>query len=170
RDSGYQMVRVPYAGDHVAMYVILPDSGDTGVLERRFAEHGWPASLGARANRSVHLVLPKLHVEQETDLLPLLRKPGAGIALDCKRADFRGLAIDRAGRPPRELCIGKALQKVFIDVDEEGTEAAAVTGIGMVTTTAVIVPTEFIVDRPFFILVRDEVTGADLFVGTIRHP
>ena len=170
RDSGYQMVRIPYAGDHVAMYVILPDSGDNGMIERRFAEHGWPASLTARANREVHLVLPKLHIEQETDLLPILDQLGAGIALDCERADFTNMAVDRNGRPPRRLCIGKALQKVYLDVDEQGTEAAAVTGIGMVTTTALRITTEFVVDRPFIILLRDETTGADLFVGSIRHP
>lgn len=170
RDSGYQMVRIPYTGDHVAMYVILPDTGKVRILERRFAERGWPASLSAPASREVHLVLPRLHVEQETDLLPIIAQLGAGVALDCKRADFRGVAIDRAGHPPRQLCIGTAIQKVYLDVDEEGTEAAAITGIGMVTTTAARLPVDFVVDRPFFILLRDESTGADLFVGSIRHP
>ena len=170
RDSGYQMLRIPYAGDHVAMYVILPDSGDKGMIERKFAERGWPASLTARTTREVHLVLPKLHIETETDLLPSLARLGAGIALDCDHADFTNMAVDRNGQPPRQLCIGKALQKVYLDVDEQGTEAAAVTGIGMVTTTALRLTTEFVVDRPFIILLRDETTGADLFVGSIRHP
>ncbi len=170
RDSGYQMVRLPYNGDHVAMYVILPDSGDNRRIELRFAESGWPASLTARANREVHLVLPKLHVEQATDLVPLLRRLGAGVATNCRQADFSTMAVDKTGRPPQQLCIGKALQKVYLDVDEEGTEAAAVTGIGMITTTALRLTTEFVVDRPFIILLRDETTGADLFVGTIRHP
>jgi serine protease inhibitor len=170
RDSGYQMVRLPYKGDHVAMYVILPDSGDNGRIERRFAQHGWPASLAGSTSREVHVVLPKLHAEQETNLLPLIRQLGAGIAVDCKRADFSNMALDRAGHAPRELCIGQALQKVYLDVDEEGTEAAAVTGIGMATTTALRQTTEFVVDRPFIILIRDETTGADLFVGSIQHP
>jgi serine protease inhibitor len=170
RDSGYQMVRLPYSGDHVAMYVILPDSGDNGRIERSFAERGWPASLAAGASREIHLVLPKLHIEQETDLLPLLDQLGAGVATSCKRADFSGMAVDRTGQPPRQLCIGKALQKVYLDVDERGTEAAAVTGIGMATTTALRMTTEFVVERPFIILLRDETTGADLFAGNIRHP
>jgi serine protease inhibitor len=170
RDSGYQMVRLPYNGDRVAMYVILPDSGDRGRIEQKFAERGWPASLPANARREVHLVLPKLHVEQETDLLPLVRQLGAAISTDCERADFSDMAVDRTGRALRQLCIGKAVQKVYLDVDEEGTEAAAVTGIGMVTATALQRTTEFVVDRPFIILIRDESTGADLFAGSIRHP
>ena len=170
RDSGYQMVRLPYNGDHVVMYVILPDSGDHGNIERKFAERGWPASLTGNANRQIHLVLPKLHIEQETNLLPLIAQLGAGIAANCDHADFSRMAVDRTGRAPRQLCIGKALQKVYLDVDEQGTEAAAVTGIGMVTATSVSRTTEFVVDRPFIILLRDETTGADLFVGSIRHP
>lgn len=170
RDSGYQMVRLPYKGDHVAMYVILPDSTGTGQLLQRFTRSGWPAPLSARANRDVHVVLPRLHIERELDLLPVLKQLGSGIATDCKRADFSSMAVDRQGRPPRQLCIGKAVQKVYLDVDEQGTEAAAVTGIGMVTTTALRLTTEFVVDRPFILLIRDESTGADLFVGSIEHP
>jgi serpin B len=170
RDSGYTMVRLPYRGDRVAMYVILPDSGDDGRVMARFARQGWPASLSSRDNGRVHIVLPKLHVEQTVDLKPLLTAIGAGIAFRCDQADFRDMATDRQGRPLRELCIGKATQSVYLDVDEEGTEAAAVTGIGMVTPTSVQMATEFIVDRPFMIVLRDETTGADLFAGSIAHP
>jgi len=170
RGAGYQIVRLPYNGDHVAMYVILPDSGDSAKVERSFAEHGWPALPITGAYREVHLVLPRLHVEQKTELVPLLQQLGAGVAANCRLADFSNMAVDRTGRPPRQLCIGKALQKVYLDVDEEGTEAAAVTGVGMVTTTALRLTTEFVVDRPFILLLRDETTGADLFVGSIRHP
>jgi serpin B len=121
-------------------------------------------------SRAVHLVLPRFHAELSIDLMPGLQALGAGIALDCDRADFTGMASVRVG--PREpLCIGRALQKVYIDVDEEGTEAAAVTGIGMVTTTsAPPPPIEFVVDRPFLFILRDEITGADLFIGRIARP
>jgi serine protease inhibitor len=170
RDNGYQMVRLPYKGDRTAMYVILPDSGGVGPLLSRFARQGWPASLTARDNRRVHLVLPRLHVEHTLDLQPVLNGIGAGIAFDCDRADFRDLATDNHGNAMAKLCIGKASQSVYLDVDEEGTEAAAVTGLGMVTTTAVQLPVEFVVDRPFIMVLRDDTTGADLFAGSIVHP
>jgi hypothetical protein len=110
RDNGYQMVRLPYKGDRTAMYVILPDSGGVGPLLSRFARQGWPASLTARDNRRVHLVLPRLHVEHTLDLQPVLNGIGAGIAFDCDRADFRDLATDNHGKAMAKLCIGKASQ------------------------------------------------------------
>jgi len=171
REENFQVARLPYRGNRAALYVILPDSGlPVGTLERQFATRGWPQSFGERDVRRVHLVLPKLHVEQTIDLDSLLKKLGGGIAQDCRRADFSNMAMLRAGDGNR-LCIGKALQKVYLDVDEEGTEAAAVTGLVLaVPTSAPPPPIEFVVDRPFLFVLRDEVTGADLFVGSIRRP
>lgn len=169
RESGYQMLRIPYGGGLVSMYVILPDSNNIAALEASFAQSGWPRTNANRQNRPVDLVLPKLHVEQELDLIPSLRRLGAGIAFDCNRADFRDLAVARNGREI-PLCIGKVVQKVYLDVNEEGTQAAAVTGIGVVTTTAIEAPVKFVVDRPFLIVIRDDKSGADLFVGSIMHP
>jgi serpin B len=170
RESGYQMVSLPYEGGHVAMYVILPDSSDATALASRFAAHGFPVNLSAPSARLVNLTLPRLHVEQKIDLGPLLERLGAGIAFDCRRADFGDMALDTSGQPYHPLCIGKATQNVYFDVDEKGTEAAAVTGIGMVTATAAQIPIDFVVDRPFLLVLRDESTGANLFVASIRHP
>lgn len=169
-NDGYRMVRLPYAGDRIAMYIILPDSGNGGKLESRFAENGWPVTLTERNNRTIHLVLPRVHAEQEIDLQPLVTRLGAGAAFDCRRANFNRMTATAADTPARPVCIGKALQKVYLDIDEEGTEAAAASGIGMVSPTAAHIPTDFIVDRPFLIVLRDEVTGANLFVGSIRNP
>jgi len=62
------------------------------------------------------------------------------------------------------------MQSVYLDVDEEGTEAAAVTGLSVVATAIGPPPIEFIVDRPFVFILRDEQTSTDLFAGAIRHP
>src|SRR5688500_10209650 len=89
RGADYQMVRLPYNGERAAMYVILPDSGtSTTALARRFAGGQRPPSLTPRDMQLVHLELPKLHVEQTLDLVPVLVRLGAGIAIDCQRADF----------------------------------------------------------------------------------
>ena len=96
-------------------------------------------------------------------------KLGAETAFICKRADFSGMAVANSLRPT-PLCIGRVLQKVYIDLDEEGTEAAAVTGVSVVATSAPPPPIDFVVDRPFLFVLRDETTGSDLFVGRIAHP
>jgi serpin B len=160
------MIRLPYRGGRFAMYVVLPDSGvDAGAIEQEFVARGTPVSLVQKDFREVHVVLPRLHVEQSHDLQPALKSLGMRRAFDCDEADFRGIS------DVEPLCIAKATQFVYLTVDEEGTEAAAVTGLAAVTLTALgPPPTQFIVDRPFMLLLRDEQTGADLFVGTIRHP
>ncbi|HEX3157498.1 MAG TPA: serpin family protein, partial [Gemmatimonadaceae bacterium] len=175
REPGYQMVRLPYRGGRVALYVILPDSGaaDSGVADallQRFAEHGWPQSLGAAQMRDVHLMLPKLRAELTLDLRPLLVALGAGVALDCQRADFADLAVEREADRPVALCVGRAVQRVYLDLDEEGTEAAAITGLGMTNSSYPPPPIPFLVDRPFLFVLRDESSGADLFVGRIQRP
>ena len=103
--------------------------------------------------------------------MPALKSLGIRSAFDCDYADFYGIARERVGGLPAPLCIAKASQSVYLDVDEEGTEAAAVTGLPEVTVVSLPPPPiQFIVDRPFLFLLRDEQTGADLFVGTIRRP
>ncbi|HEX4682585.1 MAG TPA: serpin family protein [Gemmatimonadaceae bacterium] len=172
RGTGYQMIRLPYRGGRFSMYVMLPDSGTpVGNVEREFAEHGLPASLiGRGLFRDVHVVLPRLHLSSSYDLTPMLDSLGMHQALDCHIADFQGIAIPRHSEQPDPLCISKVSQNVRLDVDEKGAEAAAITGINAVVVSLGPPPIEFIVDRPYLFMIRDEATGKNLFVGTIRHP
>ena len=141
-------------------------------LVQQFAAKGWPTELAKGAERDVRLVLPKFHVEASVDLRKPLETLGGAIAFDPRRADFRGLAVARSnGAPPLLLlCIDEAGQKVYIDVSEEGTEAAAVTGMTVVVSSAPPPPVNFGVDRPFLFVLRDEESGNDLFVGRIGRP
>ncbi len=172
RDSGFQSIRLPYRTGKVAMYVVLPDPGVTfDAVARRLASGRLAPSTSRFDAQRVHVVLPRFHSELTTDLGDPLVKLGLRIAFDCDSADFGGMARSTIPSRPMPLCIGGAVQKVYIDVDEEGTEAAAVTGIMMVTaTSAPPPPIEFIVDRPFLFVLRDEMTGTDLFVGRIARP
>jgi len=172
RDSGYQSVRLPYRTGKVAMYIVLPDSGVSfDAVTRRLAAGHWTPSTALIDGRPVHVVLPRFHSEITMDLGDPLVALGLRIAFDCDSADFSGMARPAVPSQLMPLCIGTAIQKTYIDVDEEGTEAAAVTGIGMVTvTSAPPPPIEFIVDRPFLFVLRDEMTGTDLFVGRIARP
>jgi serine protease inhibitor len=90
-----------------------------------------------------------------------------GIAFDARRADFSAMIVD--GKPSAH--IDEVKHKTFVEVNEEGTEAAAVTSIGMVRLT--MAPQRnfsMIVDRPFFCAIRDNQTGALLFTGAITDP
>jgi serine protease inhibitor len=167
KEPGYRLLRLPYRGGRVAMYIVLPDSGvSITELERRLRDNGWPRFNGPVPKPNVHVVLPKFHAEQQFNLAQLLTMLGMGIAFDPERADLGDLAYDPRGR----LAITGATQKVYIDVDEEGTVAAAATGVSVGITAVPPPPIEFTVDRPFLFLLRDEVSGADLFAGWIAHP
>jgi serine protease inhibitor len=185
--SGYRALRIPYASGLTAMYVVLPDSGVRAetVLDS-LDRTGWPLPNSPRESRTVHLQLPRLHLVQATDLRPPFTALGMGILFDSARADFSGLVVRRPDQPPFcpplssgasfDVCmryrVSEAAQNVFLDVDERGTVAAAVTSMGFeaVFVTAPPPPIQFIVDRPFLFALRDERTGTLLFVGYVASP
>jgi len=125
-------------------------------------------------------------VTQATNLRPAFTALDMGILFDSARADFGGLVVPRPERPPpcpplssgshvgacTRYRISEAAQHAYLDVDEKGTEAAAVTALAfeVVITSAGPPPIRFFVDRPFLLAVRDEKTGTILFVGFIAGP
>jgi serpin B len=155
------------------MYVLLPDSGVP--LDRLIAalepvrSSQWIESLRAA---DVVLQLPKFRMEYGVDLVAPLTSLGMGIAFDPGRADF-GRMLPRNYLARRNAFIGRVWQKTFVEVDEKGTEAAAATGLEMLTVTSVMErrpPIPFIVDHPFLFLLREEKTGTVLFIGRILDP
>ncbi len=169
RDSGFQIVRVPFKAGLVAMYFVLPDSGMPikGLLHR-FSINGWPLPPGIGAARDVHLRLPRVHIEQELKLIPTLQSLGMSLAFNPEHADFRDL-LQLA--PKENTYINLLQQKLYLDLDETGAVAAAVTSVGgAVVTSAPPPPIEFFIDRPFLFLIQDERTGTVLFVGYVATP
>ena len=181
------MLRVPYRAGLVAMYLVLPDSGlSPRRLLDSLATAGWPVPDARTARRRVRLRLPRLHVEQATDLRPALRGLGLDILFSESRADLAALLVPSPTRPPPcppisagprpDDCtlvrISDAAQHVFLDVTEEGTEAALVTVLAfeVMVTSAGASPLEFTLDRPFLFAIRDERTGTMLFVGYVADP
>jgi serine protease inhibitor len=87
-----------------------------------------------------------------------------GAAFDPSQSDFSGMGSER-------VVIDQVQHKTFIEVNEEGTEAAAVTSVGVRTLAAPTVPPfQMVVDRPFFAAIRDNQTGTILFMGTVTEP
>jgi len=157
--GGFRALSMPYGdGKRMSMLIILPDKGkDWRTLDKK----AFSPQLGGG---QCIVRVPRFKIEYETLLNEPLAAMGMPTIFDPNKADLSG--ISKADR----LFVTRVIHKTFVDVNEEGTEAAAVTGIEAGVTSAPAQPFEFIVDRPFVFLIRDEVTGAVLFAGAIVNP
>jgi serpin B len=164
RGDGYQAVVLPYRGSRLAMTVVLPD-GPLGSLPPGLTDD--LAGLSRRARRCrVALALPKFRLEAGFDLIPALRRLGIEAAFG-SRADFSGVTLDE------RLRISHVVHKAFIDVAEEGTEAAAATAVIMTRMAALRPPTDPVtmtVDHPFLYAITDTSTGLPVFLGQVTRP
>lgn len=162
--DGLQVLELPYAGGDLSMLVLLPDNPDgLADLEQRLTAENlsqWTADL---LPNEVLVYLPKFRLSGEFELADALHALGMVAAFDPARADFSGISGSR------ELFLSAAIHKAFVDVNEEGTEAAAATAIVGMTGAA---PTihEFRADHPFAFLIRDNATGGLLFAGRVVAP
>jgi serpin B len=113
--------------------------------------------------RSVRVAFPKFKVAAEFVLNDVLSEMGMPLAFDSHQADFSGMD---GGREPR-IYLAAAIHKAFVDVNEEGTEAAAATAISGAVRSA---PPEFHADHPFAFLIRDIRSESILFMGRLTNP
>jgi serpin B len=155
----YQAVELPYCGEKASMLIILPARSQFIEFEETLAErvHGIINDLDQTA---VKLKMPKFKFEASMALSEMLADMGMPAAFDPDKADFSGMTGDRS------LWIDKVLHKAFVSVDERGTEAAAGTAVIMVLS-AIVPEVEVSIDHPFIFLVRDNETGAILFMGRV---
>jgi serpin B len=157
-----QVVELPYGGA-LAFDVILPKAGtQLSTLEDALRSDGLATWLGQLKHKQVQLALPKFRAESSFSLREALSTMGMANAFS-SGADFSG--ID--GR--RDLALSQVAHKAFIDVSEEGTEAAAATG-AVVSLTAFAQPVVFRADHPFLYLIRDTGSGGVLFAGRYAGP
>ena len=161
-----QILEMRYAGTGIAFDALLPKT-HSGLpdVEKSLTFQNLSGWLGKLTMRSVQVSLPKFRVESEFSLRNALSAMGMPTAFTDK-ADFSG--ID----PKRGLAISAVVHKAFIDVAEQGTEAAAATGIAMRPTAMPLPeqPVVFRADHPFLFLLRDTRTGVALFIGRVMNP
>ena len=157
----FQILELPYQSGDMDMYILLPRPGvafDDALASLSTSRwEGWRRDL--RSAR-VRVSMPKFKLECEMDFTGLLQDMGMKLAFS-NSADFSLMSST-------PLAIGFVKQKTYIDVDEEGTEAAAVTGLGMRTTS--VAPSniiDFTADRPFFYIIRSDSTSDILFLGQV---
>jgi serpin B len=162
--DGYQAVLLPYRDIGLAMAVLLPD-GPLAALRPKLAAAGLGGLLAGTARHQVTLSLPRFRVEAAFDLIPALRRLGVAAPFGGD-ADFSEITADA------QLRIGAVAHKAYIDVDEQGTEAAAATAVVMRTAAAMRPPplVTMVVDRPFLFAIIDTATGLPVFLGQVSHP
>ena len=164
--DGLQVLDLPYAGNSLSMLVLLPrDTNGLGALESRLNSTNLQQWVGTLHRRKVNVYLPRFRLTSEFSLKDPLAQLGMPVAFT-PQADFSGM--DGA----RDLLISAVLHKAFVDVNEEGTEAAAATGT-VVALTAIQRPWPvpvFRADHPFLFLIRDRQTGSVLFLGRLSSP
>ncbi|GAP95089.1 serpin family protein [Leptolyngbya sp. NIES-2104] len=159
----FQAISLPYGDERLSMYVFLPKS-NLAAFQKSLTAQNWQTWMKQFSAREGQIQLPRFKMDYDVELKEALSALGMGIAFD-DAADFSGLSKGTTK-------IDQVKHKTFVEVNEEGTEAAAVTSIGIVATS-IRVPEEpfrMIVDRPFFSAIRDNQTGEILFMGTIVNP
>ncbi len=156
------MIELPYAGERYAMYVVLPPAGmDVNAIIPYIGESAFDAAMGMLSSREVVLTMPKFKLETSLILNKALEKMGIETAFT-GAADFKGIAATG------NLALSMVKQQCYIDVSEQGTEAAAVTVAQVRLTSAGINPVaRMTVDRPFLFFIRDTQDGNILFAGKI---
>ncbi|MEX0741945.1 MAG: serpin family protein, partial [Phycisphaeraceae bacterium] len=158
------VAELAYGREAYAMTIVLPhpETDLDGLIETLDAEQ-WDAWTEGLQERSMQIALPRFRLEYETTMNePLVR---LGMASAFKRVpgtDFT--AMSPVGQ---NLFISNVVQKTFIDVNEEGTEAAAATSVGIAVDSA---PPAIIVDRPFIVAIRERLSGTIVFLGVIGDP
>ncbi|MGE5262473.1 MAG: serpin family protein [Acidobacteriota bacterium] len=165
KGEGYQAVALAYDKRELSMLIVMPAAGQWNTFERSLDARRVEGIVKNMDSRRVVLSMPKFKVESSFQLAEALRGLGMRDAFELGLADFSGMD------GTRNLFIGQVIHKSFVAVDEAGTEAAAATAIIMPASAAAIEqPVVLTLDRPFAFMIRDNATGAILFVGRVMNP
>ena len=162
--QGFAAVELPYGNGELSMLVVVPATGEFDELERDFGAERLAQIDESMRPGVVDLYLPRWEDSLSVDLVATLPELGLTLPFDKGVADFTGIA-------PKDPYISAAIHAANIEVNEQGTVAAAATAI-VVTPTSLPPPADAVIraDRPFLYLIRDTETGAVLFLGRVLDP
>lgn len=162
------MIELPYGDSLFSMTVLMP-ADERQPLDQFISEsvtsenlNRWRSDLRTPLQK-IPVQLPKFEMKYEIKYNDILKAMGMEIAFDAYSADFSGIA----DMSPQNLFISEVKHKTFIRVDEKGTEAAAVTSVGMMPTS---MPQSMIVNRPFVFIIHERESGTNLFMGKVMNP
>lgn len=163
----FKAIKMPYGNGQYNMVILLPVSGNNSqdIIDVLTAAN-WKSWMGTfEMTDRVQITMPRFKYAFETQLKNVLKIMGMQKAFMPANADFSGISDE-------DLYISEAIHKSYIDVNETGTEAAAVTGLVFTTTSIGDEPptVPFYVDRPFVYAITENDTDAILFIGEVNHP
>ncbi len=162
----FEAIELPYGRGNYSMICLLPDadySANQLIMDLSVAQ--WNNMLDNWSERGIQLHLPRLKFEYKKELKEVLTQLGMGIAFNQAAADFSGI------NPFKELYISRVIHQTFLEVDEKGTEAAAVTVVEMVElTSGPGSPYRIRFDRPFLFAIQENSTKAIMFMGKVVNP
>jgi serpin B len=161
KNEAFEALDLPYGDGNYSMTIFLPRWGsDIDSLIEELNQENLNDWIGGFEKDSIDVYIPRFKLEYETEFNNVLTRLGMGIAFNSSKADFTKM-YEQGG-----VWIDTVKHKSFIEVNEEGTEAAAATVVVMTKGP----PSGFRVDRPFLFMIREKISGTILFVGKIVDP
>ena len=165
KTDSLQALELMYLGGDVSMIMLLPNEID-GIdsLEESLDVQKLESIKNSMTRQPITLQIPKFEFETEYGLIPPLQNMGVYDAFDKRTADFAGITDE-------QVYIDKAKHKAFVNVNEEGTEAAAITALVLRPTSGPPDPVDkFVADHPFIFIIQKNDTGQILFLGKVMDP
>ncbi|XP_056604433.1 plasminogen activator inhibitor 1 [Triplophysa dalaica] len=159
----YDVIEVPYEGDSVSMLLVTPFERDVPLMALAKELSSSSISQWRKQMRKVNkqLAIPRFSMDTEMDLKSTLIKMGLGDIFSQSKADFSRITTEEP------LCVSKVLQRVKLEVNEEGTKGSSATAAVIYSRMAI---EEITLDRPFYFLIQHKPTGALLFMGQVNQP
>jgi serpin B len=160
--ADYEVVGLPYEGGALSLVIVLPQPGHYDAVRALLGQNAWSDLLSDLASTEVTVSLPKLTYQGASFSI----KGGLqalGMTSAFQGADFSGITSDQP------LEVEDVVQQDYLAIDENGTEAAAATGVSVGTNIATPSPLSVVVDRPYFLFIRDA-SGLLLFAAQINDP
>lgn len=167
KGDNFQAVNLPYGQGGAALYLFLPNEGvSLNSFLRGVNFQNWQQWMSSFRNAPGDVKLPRFKMDYSSDLNNPLKALGMEVAFAQGKADFSGM------REQKDLFISQVKHKAVLEVNEEGSEAAAATSVAIGVTSVRREPERFnfVADRPFLLAIRDQQTGAILFLGAVFEP
>uniref|UniRef100_A0A8C4XYL2 Serpin B6 n=1 Tax=Gopherus evgoodei TaxID=1825980 RepID=A0A8C4XYL2_9SAUR len=158
-----KILDLPYVDNETSMIILLPDEiqdNSTELTHEKLTEWIHPEMM---KYTKVEVFLPRFKLEQAYDLKPVLKSMGMADAFDSDKVDLSGMSASN------DLVLSEVVHKSFVEVNEEGTEAAAATGV-ILAGCGLQIPPQFTADHPFLFFIRHNKTGNILFYGRFCSP
>lgn len=167
-DMHCKILELPYSGNKLSMFVILPDQIDgLGSLEQRLKPEFFQSMLQLKGfrKREVEVFLPKFRLESRFEMKDILSEMGLSDLFDKEKSDLSAMVSEK-----RRVYVSKVIHKAFVEVNEEGTEAAAATAGLVMCLMSMEIGIEFKADHPFLFTIVDKQSQTVLFIGRVTNP